>query len=64
MTVTTMQMAEFIRISSLRGRNIAWFTGAVASVAAGLPSVYDMIWNFKRSIFAQRKLRPFHSIVI
>ncbi|WP_266367800.1 SIR2 family protein [Tellurirhabdus rosea] len=51
MQVKTIQLAEFIRIFRLKGSNIAWFTGAGASVASGLPSAYDMIWDFKRTIF-------------
>lgn len=58
LAVTTIQIAEFIRIFSLRGQNIAWFTGAGASVAAGLPSAYDMIWDFKRSIFCTEQNTP------
>ncbi|RIV17491.1 SIR2 family protein [Fibrisoma montanum] len=58
MAVTTLQTAEFIRIFSLRGQNIAWFTGAGASVAAGLPSAYDMTWDFKRSIFCTEQNTP------
>lgn len=58
MPVTTIQLAEFIRIFSLKGKNIAWFTGAGASVAAGLPSAYNMIWDFKRSIFCTEQNMP------
>lgn len=58
MAVTTIRMSEFVRIFNLIGKNIAWFTGAGASVAAGLPSAYDMTWDFKRSIFCSEQNTP------
>lgn len=58
MNTPTIQVAEFARIFSLLGQNIVWFTGAGASVAAGLPSAYDMTWDFKRSIFCAEQNVP------
>jgi hypothetical protein len=35
------------------------FLGAGASVSAGIPSAWDMIWQFKQTLFvAQRKVSP------
>ena len=36
-----------------------WLLGAGASVSAGIPSAWDMIWQFKQTLFvAQRKAAP------
>jgi hypothetical protein len=32
-----------------------WFLGAGASASAGIPTAWDMIWEFKQSLFASRK---------
>lgn len=51
-----VKLDEFLRIHALRAPNIAWFLGAGSSAAAGIPTAFDMIWDFKRSLFcaAQR----------
>ncbi len=46
-----MSIDEFLRLYPLRAQNITWFLGAGASAAAGVPTAYDMIWDFKRSIY-------------
>ncbi|WP_353196732.1 SIR2 family protein [Parapedobacter defluvii] len=58
LVVDTISLAEFVRMFNLRGKNIAWFTGAGASVAAGLPSAYDMVWDFKLTIFCSEQRLP------
>ena len=51
-----MKLDEFLRLHALRAPNIAWLLGAGASASAGIPTAYDMIWDFKRILFcaAQR----------
>ena len=51
-----IKVEEFLRLHPLRAPGIAWFLGAGASAAAGIPTAFDMIWEFKRSLFcaAQR----------
>lgn len=51
-----MNVEEFLRLFHIRAPNTMWFLGAGASAAAGLPTAYDMIWDFKRTLFcsAQR----------
>lgn len=46
-----MEMGEFLPLYSLRAPNIMWFLGAGASVAAGVPTAWDMIWDFKRTLY-------------
>ena len=51
-----MELSDFLRTYQLRAPQIMWFLGAGGSVAARVPSAYDMIWDFKRWLFcsAQR----------
>lgn len=46
-----MKLSEFIPLFPLRASNISWLFGAGASVSAGLPTAYDLIWDFKRRIY-------------
>jgi hypothetical protein len=46
-----MKLADFLRLYPLRSPNIMWFLGAGASAAAGVPTAYDMIWDFKRTLY-------------
>lgn len=46
-----IKVEEFLRLHPLRAPGIAWFLGAGASAAAGIPTAHDMIWEFKRSLF-------------
>lgn len=48
---------DFARRFSLRARNLMWFLGAGASASAGIPTAWDMIWDFKQQLFvSQRKV--------
>jgi hypothetical protein len=51
-----MKLDQFLRLHALRAPNVAWLLGAGASAAAGIPTAFDMIWDFKRTLFcaAQR----------
>jgi NAD-dependent SIR2 family protein deacetylase len=46
-----MKLSEFIPLFPLRASNISWLFGAGTSVSAGLPTAYDLIWDFKRRIY-------------
>lgn len=46
-----MKTNEFLPVYLIRSPNIMWFLGAGASAAAGIPTAWDMIWDFKRTIF-------------
>ncbi len=46
-----MTLAEFLRIFPMRAQRLMWFLGAGASAAAGVPTAYHMVWDFKRSLY-------------
>jgi len=46
-----MKVADFLITHSVRSPNIMWFLGAGASAAAGIPTAYSMIWDFKRMLY-------------
>ena len=50
-----LDLASFLRLFQRRGRSIMWFLGAGASRAAGIKTGWDMIWDFKRSIYRSKK---------
>ena len=50
---------DFARRFSLRGGNLMWLLGAGASASAGIPTAWDMIWEFKQRLFvSQRRVAP------
>jgi NAD-dependent SIR2 family protein deacetylase len=50
---------DFARRFSLRARNLMWFLGAGASASAGIPTAWDMVWEFKQQLFiSQRRMSP------
>jgi hypothetical protein len=43
----------------MRAGNLMWMLGAGASASAGIPTAWDMIWEFKQKLFvSQRKVSP------
>lgn len=54
-----LDSADFARRFSLRRGNLMWFLGAGASAAAGIPTAWDMVWEFKQLLFvSQRRVSP------
>ena len=51
----TLDLPSFLRLFQRRGRSIMWLLGAGASRAAGIKTGWDMIWDFKRSIYRSQK---------
>jgi hypothetical protein len=50
---------DFARRFSMRSGNLMWMLGAGASAAAGIPTAWDMIWEFKQRLYvSQRKVSP------
>jgi len=48
---------DFSRRFSQRSKNLMWLLGAGCSASAGIPTAWDMIWDFKQLIFiSQRKV--------
>lgn len=50
-----MSLDEFLRLYPMRAPQVMWFLGAGASASAGIKTAYDMIWEFKRSIYCSRE---------
>lgn len=50
---------DFARRFALRGPGLMWFLGAGASASSGVPTAWDMIWDFKQRLFVtQRRVSP------
>jgi|SRR5581483_5728932 len=50
---------DFARRFALRSANLMWFLGAGASASAGIPTAWDMVWEFKQNLFvSQRRISP------
>lgn len=46
---------EFARCFPLRASNLMWLLGAGASASAGIPTAWDMIWEFKQQLYVSQK---------
>jgi len=58
-TIPEIGADDLARRFSLRMRNLMWFLGAGASASAGIPTAWDMIWEFKQRLFiSQRRVSP------
>ena len=53
-----MDLATFLRTHQIRSQNIAWFLGAGASAAGGIPTATDMLWDFKRLLYCSAQSIP------
>src|ERR1700722_15557125 len=49
---------DFALLASARASQVAWFVGAGASAAAGIPTGYDMILDFKARLFCAEMSLP------
>src|SRR5690349_7700549 len=50
---------DFARRFSMRGSSLMWLLGAGASASAGIPTAWDMIWEFKQQLYvSQRRVSP------
>lgn len=45
---------DFTRRFSVRAKALMWFMGAGTSASAGIPTAWDMIWEFKQQLFVSR----------
>lgn len=52
--IPTLSGTEFASAFALRPNRLAWFLGAGASAASGIPTGYAMIRDFKKKIFCQK----------
>lgn len=46
---------DLVRRIMSHGRNLHWLVGAGVSQSAGVPTAWDMIYDFKRTLYAQQK---------
>jgi NAD-dependent SIR2 family protein deacetylase len=53
---------DFARRFSVRAGNLMWLLGAGASAAAGIPTAWDMIWEFKQRIYVSQKRVSLESV--
>jgi hypothetical protein len=51
--IKTISAAQFATALDLRPNLVAWFLGAGASAASGIPTGYAMIHDFKAQIFCR-----------
>lgn len=49
--ITPMKLQDFLRLYPLRSPQIAWLLGAGASAAAGVPTAFSMVQDFKRTLY-------------
>ncbi|MBS1943337.1 MAG: SIR2 family protein [Bacteroidetes bacterium] len=58
-SIPQISLDDFTRRFGLRAPNLMWLLGAGASAAAGIPTAWDMVWEFKQRLFVhQRKVSP------
>lgn len=50
-----MDLPGFLRLHGLRVPSLMWLLGAGSSAAAGVPTAWHMIWEFKRAIFCSEE---------
>ncbi|MDP9420643.1 MAG: SIR2 family protein [Actinomycetota bacterium] len=46
---------DFVRRVMSQGRNLHWLAGAGVSLSAGVPTAWDMTYDFKRTVYAQAR---------
>jgi NAD-dependent SIR2 family protein deacetylase len=56
-----MNLPDFLRQYEIRSPNVMWFLGAGASAAAGIPTAFNMIWDFKRTLYCSAQRVPISS---
>jgi NAD-dependent SIR2 family protein deacetylase len=62
--VNTNQISvdQFLRSIALRPGRLGWFLGAGASASSGIPTAWDMIWDFKQQLFVSQRKVPFQEV--
>jgi hypothetical protein len=53
---------DFVRRFPLRAKNLMWLLGAGASASAGIPTAWDMIWEFKQQLFVSQRRVSLQSV--
>ena len=52
--IPTVALDDFIRRFAVRNSKLMWFLGAGASASAGLPTAFDLVWQFKRDLYVSQ----------
>lgn len=55
MGLPTVEPDDFARRFSMRGSRLMWLLGAGASASAGIPTAWDMVWEFKQQLFVSQR---------
>lgn len=50
-----VELDDFARRFAMRASNLMWFLGAGASASAGIPTAFDMVWEFKQHLFVSQR---------
>lgn len=53
---------DFSRRFALRNAGLMWFLGAGVSATAGIPTAWDMLWEFKRNLFVSQRRVSLRSV--
>lgn len=51
----TVEADDFARRFSMRSGSLMWHLGAGASASAGIPTAWDMIWEFKQQLYVSQR---------
>jgi NAD-dependent SIR2 family protein deacetylase len=59
MAIPEITADDFSRRFAFRSKNLMWLLGAGVSASAGIPTAWDMVWEFKQALFtSQRRVSP------
>jgi hypothetical protein len=61
-SIQRLSLDTFARLHRARSRQLMWFLGAGASVSAGVPTAGQLIWRFKRFLYATQTSTPIAGI--
>ncbi len=62
MPIERMTLDAFARLHPALAGQFMWFLGAGASVSAGVPTASQLIWQFKRFLYATQTTTPINGI--
>src|SRR5262245_52568692 len=54
-SIPQIRTDDFARRFGVRAANLMWFLGAGASASAGVPTAWDLIWDFKQRLFVSQR---------
>ena len=60
--IPRLALDAFARLSAARSGRLMWFLGAGASASAGVPTAGQLIWQFKRFLYATQTSTPISAI--